>query len=291
MKKKEKVQQELASKLKEEALSKCENIMNRADDKICKDGYDEISSQPYINLINLLKTISFWIYDLFDEPAFKDYAWLLINTDLIPDPVDIIRECVLYMKKNPEKVKDLESTFAMLGIVEAWDKQISDRWSKKEAIFSSSYIIIQLSLYLRYLNKVQELKHITEFCDEAMMSVNKGDTRAEMKNAIAYVDRESFIKLVELERFQKRAEIQVAYIARWIDEAFEHRVLFSKEAEVIKSRYTNLVQHKDGQYKFASWRTVGRRNGIRESEARLIHDKAIEKLLAAVKTGKIKNIY
>jgi hypothetical protein len=63
MMKKEKVQQELASKLKEEALSKCENIMNRADDKICKDGYDEISSQPYINLINLLKTISFWIYD------------------------------------------------------------------------------------------------------------------------------------------------------------------------------------------------------------------------------------
>jgi hypothetical protein len=195
------------------------------------------------------------------------------------------------MKKNPEKVKDLESAFAMLGIVEAWDKQISDRWSKKEAIFSSSYIIIQLSLYLRYLNKVQELKHITEFCDEAMMSVNKGDTRAEMKNAIAYVDRESFIKLVELERFQKRAEIQVAYIARWIDEAFEHRVLFSKEAEVIKSRYTNLVQQKDGRYKFASWRTVGRRNGIRESEARLIHDKAIEKLLVAVKTGKIKNIY
>ena len=138
---------------------------------------------------------------------------------------------------------------------------------------------------------IEELKHITEFCDEAMMSVNKGDTRAEMKNAIAYVDRESFIKLVELERFQKRAEIQVAYIARWIDEAFEHRVLFSKEAEVIKSRYTNLVQHKDGQYKFASWRAVGRRNGIRESEARHIHDKAIEKLLAAVKTGKIKNIY
>lgn len=143
MRKSTKDQQALAKEIMEMPISKCREIKENAEARyVCpENGTLTGVTKHYYDVIQLMTLVLKWINILFQDPIFKDSAWVITHRDLIPDPIDILRDCSVYREKHrDEEIMNLTTAFYKLGIVEGVHKQILENRDKGRTLTYQSII-------------------------------------------------------------------------------------------------------------------------------------------------------
>ena len=297
--KKEKVQQELAREIMICRFATCYSLKRNAEDTAKKNSDNPALRENCRQIVCLMETLIFWMNVLFGDPLFEDAEWVNEHADLIPDPVDILRDCTLYRNKYHEEIMDLATAFAVLGIVEKVDKRIHEGSVRGEIDFTADTLVRGLSDVLSQRNDYKESDYAVEVSGAAIvalkeklaLNMQKKGPQADLKHRITYANKN--LRRLKLDSEMRRKQIlsRACYICDWIDEATRSRVISKLEADVISSRYFTLTMQPDGLYALPSWRTVGRRIGLTSSAAKRIHDNAIDKLVNAADEGKIRALH
>ena len=297
--KKEKVQQELAREIMICRFATCYSLKRNAEDTAKKNSDKPALRENCRQIVCLMETLIFWMNVLFGDPLFEDAEWVNEHADLIPDPVDILRDCTLYRNKYHEEIMDLATAFAVLGIVEKVDKLIHEGSDRGKIDFTADTLVRGLSGALSQSNDYKKSVYAVEVSSAAIEALNeklvinvkKKGPQADLKHIITYANNNIRRLKLDSEMRRKQTLNRNCYICDWIDEATRSRVISKLEADVISSRYFTLTMQPDGLYALPSWRTVGRRIGLTSSAAKRIHDNAIDKLVNAADEGKIRALH
>lgn len=296
MMKKEKVQQELAREIMICRFATCYSLKRNAEDTAKKNSDKPALRENCRQIVCLMETLIFWMNVLFGDPLFEDAEWVNEHADLIPDPVDILRDCTLYRNKYHEEIMDLATAFAVLGIVEKVDKRIHEGSDRGKIDFTADTLVRGLSGALSQSNDYKKSVYAVEVSSAAIdalneklvINVKKKGPQADLKHIITYADNNIRRLKLDSEMRRKQTLNRECYIFDWIYGAKKSHVISKLEAEVIWSRYSDLTMQPDGLYALPSWRKVGRQKGLTSSEVKRIHDNAIDKLVNAINEGKIR---
>lgn len=297
--KKEKVQQELAREIMICRFATCYSLKRNAEDTAKKNSDNPALRENCRQIVCLVEILMYWMDVLFRDPLFEDAEWVIEHADLIPDPVDILRDCTLYRNKYCREIMDLATAFAALGIVEKIDKRIHEGSVRGEIDFTADTLVRGLSGALSQSNDYKKSVYAVEVSSAAIEALNeklvinvkKKGPQADLKHIITYANNNIRRLKLDSEMRRKQTLNRNCYICDWIDEATRSRVISKLEADVISSRYFTLTMQPDGLYALPSWRTVGRRIGLTSSAAKRIHDNAIDKLVNAADEGKIRALH
>ena len=293
MRKSTKAQQALAKEIMEMPISKCREIKENAEARyVCpENGTLTGVTKHYYDVIQLMTLILKWINILFQDPIFKDPAWVITHRDLIPDPVDILRDCSVYREKHrDEEIMNLTTAFYKLKLAERTHEEICEKRDEKVTPQSIIKLLSSRISEFETESECQYEKAVLQKTIEDFGDVSQRKNRQsfdDLSGTLKYAKKKLQMIEIESEAARVRALHQNCKVISLIEQGMEKGIITRTEVDVLNYRY--VAKNKDTLClrRVASWRCVGKQIGTTEAAARKIHDRAVEKIAKAVNQGRI----